>query len=65
MNIVWRFKFNYDKCAVLIFKNKTRSDIVYGKCIKECQYLINEVLLYKYLGVELDYVHRRTIEFLQ
>ncbi len=60
-SLKWRFKFNYDKCGVVIFENKIsdRSSLKYGKCqdtkIKECKcghhfkfgpYLINEVLSY-------------------
>ena len=59
----WRFTFNYDKCAVMIFKRKLPKTIVYGNCRQECtcgyhwklgDHLIKQVHTYKYLGVELD-----------
>ncbi len=60
----WRFCFNLDKCGVVVFHYSIRPPIVYGNCTNDCKcnhhfrfgpFLINEVLLYKYLGVELDY----------
>ena len=64
-SIFWRFKFNMDKCAVIIFQgNKIRQPIVHGQCKNVCTchhhfqfgpFLINEVLSYKYLGLDLDY----------
>ena len=65
-SLKWRCKFNYDKCGVIVFDNRNpnRKEIVYGKCSKKCRCgkhylfgdtLINEVLMYKYLGVDLDY----------
>ena len=60
----WRFTFNYDKCAVVVFKPKApQRKIKYGNCISECtcgshwklgEQLIKQVHSYKYLGVELD-----------
>jgi len=60
----WRFTFNYDKCAVVVFKSKVpQRKIKYGNCISECtcgnhwklgEQLIKQVHSYKYLGVELD-----------
>ena len=56
----WRFTFNMDKCNFIVFHNKVRDLITYGKCISECKcnhhvrfgpHLINEVLVYKYLGL--------------
>ncbi len=58
----WRFNFNYDKCAVVVFDNREQ-EIKYGNCKNECtcsfhwklgETLINQVRDYKYLGVELD-----------
>ena len=65
-SLKWRCKFNYDKCGVIVFDNRNpnRKEFVYGKCSKKCRCgkhylfgdtLINEVLVYKYLGVDLDY----------
>jgi hypothetical protein len=62
----WRFKYNYDKCAVVIFSNGSkREEFKHGNCLNTTctcghhfifgSHLINEVLVYKYLGVELDY----------
>jgi hypothetical protein len=62
-SLKWRFKFNLDKCAVIVFDNKPHNPFVYGNCDKKCSCgyhwffgsgLIRQVLLYKYLGVELD-----------
>jgi hypothetical protein len=58
----WRFSFNYDKCAVVIFESNPK-EIALGTCTTECtcghhwklgKKLIKEVASYKYLGVELD-----------
>ncbi len=65
-SVLWRFKYNYEKCGVVRFKysNKPRPPITYGQCNGTCtcgshyQFgpnLINEVLMYKYLGAEIDY----------
>ena len=62
----WRFKFNFDKCAVIQFHVKASKDkkINIGSCSNSCTCghhfkfgpkLISEVLVYKYLGIELDY----------
>jgi hypothetical protein len=62
-SIRWRFKFNLDKSAVLVFDNKHNKKFSYGKCTKICNCgnhwqfgdgLIQEVLIYKYLGTDLD-----------
>ena len=62
-SLKWRFKFNYDKCAMVIFDNKEFPNVQYGKCDGNCNCgfhvqfgpnLIKEVGIYKYLGVELD-----------
>jgi hypothetical protein len=63
-SVKWRFKYNYDKCGVIVFDNdKSIKSLAYGKCEKKCtcgyhwKYgpnLIKEMLVYKYLGVELD-----------
>src|SRR6185503_812188 len=60
----WRFLFNYDKSAVVIFEAiRGNNPIVYGNCVAECfcgrhwklgERLIVETEMYKYLGVELD-----------
>jgi hypothetical protein len=59
----WRLKFNYEKCGVIRFDNQRGRSITYGKCDKKCSCghhysfgpnLIKEVLIYKYLGIELD-----------
>ena len=36
----WRFAFNYDKCAVMVFGNHQLSDqeMKYGSCQLECTY---------------------------
>ena len=31
----WRFSFNYDKSAVVVF-NSMRTEVKYGSCINEC-----------------------------
>ncbi len=66
-SLLWRFKFNLDKCNVVRFSNGTQHKnrvIHYGQCVNQCTCghhycfgpnLIKEVLLYKYLGIELDY----------
>jgi hypothetical protein len=62
-SLKWRFKFNFDKSGVIIFNNKLTQPLVYGKCNKVCtcgnhwvfgNNLIQQLLVYKYLGVELD-----------
>jgi len=59
----WRFLFNFDKSAVVIFEGKTRGRIQYGDCKEVCvcgrhwkfgEGFIMEVEVYKYLGVEFD-----------
>ena len=61
----WRFNFNFDKCAVMIFEDSKVSETPYqyGPCKGECKcgkhwkfgdHLIVETQMYKYLGVELD-----------
>lgn len=60
----WRFSFNYDKCAVVVFNNKPAECMTYGKCeVGDCycgyhwvlgKSLIRQESSYKYLGVELD-----------
>jgi len=37
-SLKWRFKFNYDKCGVVVFDNTNtkRQEIKYGKCSKIC-----------------------------
>ncbi len=32
----WRFTFNYDKCAVMVFNQYRESEIRYGNCFQEC-----------------------------
>ena len=58
-----RFNFNYDKCAVMIFDNKTTCEIKHGPCKEKCgcgfhwklgDKLIKQEISYKYLGMELD-----------
>ena len=54
-----------DKCGVVVFHSKMRPPIVYGSnCVNVCYcthhfrfgpFFINEVLVYKYLGLEIDY----------
>ena len=64
-SLLYRFKFNYDKCAVMVFKKSksTPDPIVYGDCVGVCKCgyhwlfgktLIQQVLIYKYLGIEID-----------
>ena len=63
-SLKWRFKFNLEKCAVVIFDNDGEAlPIGYGACDSECvcghhfrfgTWWIKEVASYKYLGVELD-----------
>jgi len=59
----WRFNFNYDKCAIIIF-NGQKIEEKYGNCVNVCtcnkhwtlgKTLIKQVNVYKYLGIELDY----------
>jgi hypothetical protein len=59
----WRFSFNYDKSAIVIFCDNDVTEIKYGNCDDECscgyhwklgRKLIKQELTYKYLGVELD-----------
>ena len=62
----WRFNFNYDKSAVVVYKYENKAQqIVYGECTTECRCgfhwrlgstLIVQVDMYKYLGIELDQV---------
>jgi hypothetical protein len=65
-SLFWRFKYNYEKCGVIRFKyeNTPRPKIISGKCTDTCNcgfhyrfgpHLINEVLSYKYLGIEINY----------
>ena len=62
-SLKWRFKFNYDKCATIEFDNISHEPFVYGDCKEYCtcghhyrfgKNLIQQVLVYKYLGTELD-----------
>jgi hypothetical protein len=60
----WRYSFNYDKCAVVVFNtNDNKQEIKYGQCGQICtcgkhwklgDQWIKEVRSYKYLGAELD-----------
>jgi len=59
----WRFNFNYDKCAVMVFNNRAAEFMTFGHCIQDCycgyhwrlgKQLIKQVSVYKYLGIELD-----------
>src|SRR5262249_34414876 len=60
----WKFNFNYDKCGVITFEEKQLRKIKRGDCkngICTCdkhwklgENLIDEVLHYKYLGVEFS-----------
>jgi hypothetical protein len=60
----WRFSFNYDKCAVMVFGGQSaKVPMKYDKCTTTCtcghhwrfgDALIIETCVYKYLGVELD-----------
>ena len=61
-SLKWRLKYNYDKCAVVVFDGIER-ELKVGSCTGKCQCthhftfgpnLIQETLSYKYLGVELD-----------
>lgn len=63
-SIKWRVKLNDDKCNVVVFHNIPNKSIYYDNCINQCNCnhhykfgnnLIKEVLIYKYLGIELDY----------
>jgi len=58
----WRFTFNYDKCAVVIFDTKSACEIKHGPCKDRCDCgyhwrlgnkLIKQEISYKYLGMEL------------
>ena len=62
-SLKWRMTFNYEKCAVVVFRTTFYNDYQYGDCVTECtcglhwrlgEQLIREVSSYKYLGVELD-----------
>ena len=62
-SLKWRFKYNYEKCNVIVFDNEHHKPFIYGKCKEKCScghhfrfgvHLIQQVLVYKYLGVELD-----------
>ena len=63
-SIKWRFSFNYDKCAVMVFHCKFPTPTInYGNCNGECscgfhwklgETMIKQVNMYKYLGIELD-----------
>ncbi len=62
--LLWRMKFNFEKCNVIRFDNQRGRGINHGKCEKKCNCghhyffgsnLIKEVLLYKYLGMEFDF----------
>jgi len=62
-SLKWRFSFNYDKCAVIVFNNKQATAMVYGPCVTECMCgyhwrlgdrLIRQENSYRYLGMELD-----------
>ena len=55
----WRFSFNYDKSAVVVF-NSMRTEVKYGSCMNECMCgnhwklgskLIKQEIIYKYLGL--------------
>jgi len=59
----WRFVFNYDKSAVVVFERKSKDRIVYGDCKEVCKCgrhwrlgsgFIVEVEAYKYLGIDFD-----------
>ena len=59
----WRFNFNYDKCAVVVFDNSSVNEIKLGTCTVDCtcghhwrlgKKLIKEEARSKYLGIELD-----------
>ena len=63
-SLKWRFSFNYDKCAVVIFDHRPNvPKINHGDCVQECKCgfhwklgdrLIKQEAMYKYLGIELD-----------
>lgn len=61
----WRFTFNFEKCAVMVFKTHKlpHKEMKYGDCSWKCtcgrhwklgDQLIKQVNSYKYLGVDLD-----------
>lgn len=61
-SLKWRLKFNYEKCNVIVFDNKIKI-VTPGSCTQACTCghhyafgpnLIKEVIVYKYLGIELD-----------
>jgi hypothetical protein len=64
-SVKWRFKFNYDKCNTLVFDNLP-GKVISNYCSMPgnrctCQHhfrfgpkYIKEILVYKYLGIELD-----------
>jgi hypothetical protein len=61
-SLTWRIKFNVDKCAIVVF-NKKKDALVYCDCNQSCNcgnhfrfgnQWIKAVLVYKYLGMELD-----------
>jgi hypothetical protein len=63
-SLKWRLKFNFDKCNVVKFDSISDRKIIYGNCTTSCTcghhfvfgpQLIKEVLVYKYLGLELDH----------
>ena len=63
-SLKWRFTFNSDKCAVVIFDNRPKiPEIKHGNCTDQCtcgfhwklgNRLIKQEASYKYLGIELD-----------
>jgi hypothetical protein len=62
-SIKWRFSFNYEKCAVVVFNNKAPQEMVFGPCAEECicgfhwrlgTTLIRQENSYRYLGMEVD-----------
>jgi hypothetical protein len=62
-SVKWRFSFNYDKCAVMVFDNKAPQEMVFGPCVAECMcgfhwrlgnHLIRQENSYRYLGMEMD-----------
>src|SRR5690349_10866077 len=62
-SVKWRFAFNYDKCAVVVFNNKAPQEMVFGPCVAECvcgfhwrlgTNLIRQENSYRYLGMEMD-----------
>src|ERR1700733_2697365 len=64
-SLKWRLKFNLDKCNVVVFDNKNGKNIEvcnlrHHQCSCQNHYkfgnsYIKEVLVYKYLGIELDH----------